>query len=363
MLIKEVEGMDLYGHIKNPVAAVAGNAKVDVLVVGHVVAAEDGMMISYRALDMKGGILATTGQQFIEVNADAIGGMEAITFDAALKEASQVFAKFAPDMEVLQVRGVNAADTFEQTSFGSYVVQQFGDVHKAAVDDSLTSSSLHVMAGTSRAQRPGTYALWGNYWDLGSYVHLRLALGQNSSDGESMIWSGKILKSSISSELEFVPAMTPALADQAQAGDLLDMELSSNKGINPVYQMGEYMVLQVRLDQDAYVHCYYHQSNGTTIRIFPNMYRNDALVRGGVLQKIPSSKMPFQFKIEPPAGVDRVRCFAMDRNVQDQLPKPLARMDLSPIAKNEMENIDQAYRSIHALKVSEVEMDITIEAR
>lgn len=320
-------------------------------------------MISYRALDMKGGILATTGQQLIEVNADAIGNMEAVTLDAALKAASQAFAEFAPDMEILWVMDISAADTFEQTSFGSYVAQRFGDVHKAAMDESLTGSSLKVTTLITRGISPGTYVLRGNYWDLGSHVQLRLVISRDYSDGEQMTWSGKILKSSISSELDFVPAMTPALAGQAQVGDPLDMELSSNKGINPVYQMGEYMVLQVRLDQDAYVHCYYHQSNGTTIRIFPNMYRNDALVRGGVLQKIPSSKMPFQFKIEPPAGVDRVRCFAMDRNVQDQLPKPLARMDLSPIAKNEMENIDQAYRSIHALKVSEVEMDITIEAR
>ena len=71
-LIKEVEGMDLSGKIKNPVAAVAGKAKVDILIVGKMLTTAGGVNLSYQAVDMGGNIVATTGKELIRLDTGAI---------------------------------------------------------------------------------------------------------------------------------------------------------------------------------------------------------------------------------------------------------------------------------------------------
>ena len=46
--------------------------------------------------------------------------------------------------------------------------------------------------------------------------------------------------------------------------------LTTERGKDPAYKVGEKMNLMIRLDNDAWVYCFYRQSDASMIQIFPN---------------------------------------------------------------------------------------------
>lgn len=381
-LIKEVEGMDLFGKINNPVAAVVGKAKVDVLIIGKMLAADGGVNLSYRAVDMGGEILATSGSHFMALDFAAIGAAEdSLTIDAAIDAATAHFAALGPKLKRLRVHGLLFAESGVQTSFGRYFVERFADALQMKMDNVLSGSSLQVIdAAITPAQvkklrgmnvtakgvdsmlagdQVGDYLLTGSYWDLGRHVQLRLAI--RNGKGQGLAWNRRIHKTSIPPGLILVPETS---GKSAAAGDNhgygpIGLELTSNKGHNPVFRLGEKMVLFIYASEDVFLHCFYKQANGKTMKIFPNRYLKNNRIAGRAQFHIPSPEMPFDFTVSPPAGEERLRCFALDRDVAASLPPEVAANDQALIPAAIADRLTRIYRDIADTRMSEVVMAVT----
>jgi hypothetical protein len=381
-LIKEVEGMDLTGQIKNPVAAVAGNAKVNILIIGKMLTDASGVSLSYRAVDMSGAIIATTGKQRITLDTTTVGaGKSSLTMDAAIEAATAKVTALGENLETVYVSGIRYADSGIQTSFGRYVVERFTDNLQdkmrdvlagnslKVTDAKMTNSRLNKLRGVDvtaksvekiiSGQGGGDYMLSGNYWDLGTFVRLRIVL--RNSEGDGVNWSGRIHRASIPSGLNLVPSDKVATEGDNHGYGPISLDLSSNKGHNPVFRIGEKMTLLVRASENVFLNCFYRQADGTTFKVFPNQYYKDAKIAGRSQFHIPNEKMGFDLKMTAPVGSERIRCIASDKDLSTFLPPEIGQRDLEPIPPALTQKLIHFYRSQPNVRVSEVSMAVTVQ--
>jgi TolB-like protein len=381
-LIKEVEGMDLTGQIKNPVAAVAEKAKVDILIIGKMLTDAGGVGLSYRAVDMSGVIIATTSKQSITLNTETVGmGKSSLAMDAAIDVATAKAIALGENLEEIRVSGIRYADSGIQTSFGRYVVELFTDNLQDKMLDVLSGNSLKVrdakMTGSGldklrglnvtaksvekiiSGQDEGAYMLSGNYWDLGAFVRLRIVL--KNSEGDGVTWSGRIHRASIPTGLQLVPSDRAFLQEDNHGYGPISLDLSSNKGHNPVFRIGEKMTLLIQASERVFLNCFYRQADGITIKFFPNRHHRDSSIAARSQFHIPSKKMGFDFNISPPAGSERITCFASDKELTKFLPPEIGQRDLEPIPPTFTQNLDRFYRSNPNVRVSEVSMAVTVQ--
>jgi len=381
-LVKEVEGMDLTGQIKNPVAAVAGSAKVDILIIGKMLTVSGGINLSYRAVDMSGAIIATTGKQRVALDAATIStGKSSLTMDAAIDAAVAKAMAIGENIEQVRVSGLRYADSGVQTSFGRYVLERFIDNLQdkmldvlagnslKVTDAKMTNSKLNRLRGVDvtaksvekiiSGEGEGSYMLSGNYWDLGTFVRLRILL--RNSEGEGVNWNGRVLRASIPAGLILAPYDRELAEGDNHGYGPIGLDLSSNKGHNPVFRIGEKMTLLVQASEDVFLNCFYRQADGITLKIFPNRYYRDAKIARRLQFQIPNEKMEFDFKLKPPAGSERIRCIASDKDLSTFLPPEIGQRDLEPIPPALTRKLVRFYRSQPNVRVSEVSMAVTVQ--
>lgn len=367
------------GDDRNPVPALLKAGKAGILVRGKVFPIANGLEISFSAVDVADGeILATTRRHPLPVDLETLGGAaKAVTLEVALAEAARSLAKAAPDMEGLSPRGVRHKEARVETAFGRYVADHVVEAIVQASAKGLNGRPVRLVdaapeafgargvkvngiapsAGTADSPRnEGVYLLEGSYWPFSKQVELRLSL--KAPDGSRHGWSGRIARTSIDPSLTLEASAT-GFGGGEDLGPIR-LDLDSERGRDPVYRIGEKMVLLVRLDQDAYLHCFYRSAAGETMRIFPNRFHPSARLAGGAVQRIPSASLPFEFEISPPTGAEGVKCLALDRDPSRELPTDIAAKDLEPLPKALAERISDSYRRIPRLKVSEASLIVTV---
>lgn len=206
----------------------------------------------------------------------------------------------------------------------------------------------------------GIYLLDGTYWDFGREIEIHLSLA--GREGRRVSHSVRVARGSIPDTLPLVPQAVPARADNVGPITLL---LSSDRGRRPVYRVGEIARLAIQTSRDAWLYCFnrYGPPGGDrVIRLFPNRYHLDARIRGGVPLHLPDETMGFVLRLHPPAGIETVRCYALDRDAGPALPRDLAGVDLEPLAVNTLDDIGRLFRSVPGIGVSEASLIMTVEA-
>lgn len=371
-LIREAERT---GEARNPVAAILRSTKADIIVRGKAFPAENGVDVSYTAVDRDGGIIATSRRHRLTVDGTG-GGGRALTLDAAIAEAGKALASSANNLQSLANRGVRHAESRAESPFGRYLGEHVADSVRQAGSNMISGKVVRTVEAipaafgqrgvkvTGKTETPaattrGLYLLEGSYWPLGKQVELRLSL--RDDDGEQHAWTGRVLASSIDSAL----SLSPAGGDDGVFGGRdhlgpVRFDLDTAKGQDPVYRIGEKMVLRLRLDRDAFVHCYYRQADGNTLRIFPNTYHRSARIQAGNALELPSAAMPFDFTLTPPAGIERIKCLALDRDALAELPPELGKKDLEPIPPALANTLSDIYRRLPNLKVTEASLIVTV---
>lgn len=83
----------------------------------------------------------------------------------------------------------------------------------------------------------------------------------------------------------------------------------------PIYQVGEFIVLAVRANQDCYLALYDISTEGEITQIFPNKYAEDNLIQGGPVYRIPNESDSFDYEVDGPPGIERVRAVCTQKNV------------------------------------------------
>lgn len=382
-LVEEAQGMAAFEDVGNPVSMLARNAKVSALVIGTITPYKGGYKLSFNAQEVQTGSIIAASQEY-EFSADieeASRQEQALTFDAAMKQAARHFAQSNLPLETMEVYGVREARSQAMTRFGQFVTDRVSldlseeiarfmpDFRLKVVD--ADEYAPNATRGASQVEEEGQvdphrFVFEGHYWQLGSLVDLRLSL--KGETGERAAWTGKIKTETIPATLlDYAPEY--AYSGRNDTGPI-GLTLKSNKGRNPAFKTGENVILWVATERDAYVNCFYKQADGIGFKIFPNHFlQADAsvknaeagFVKGGQPVEIPGTYASgFKFTASPPAGNEEIHCFATDQDISTQLPAEIGMKSLEPLPRQQLSRLSNIYRNVRGVRLSEASMMLTI---
>ena len=153
------------------------------------------------------------------------------------------------------------------------------------------------------------------------------------------------------------PAPQAAPANTGQ----LRLALGTSRGPQPVFRVGETMVVQLQPSADAFVYCYYQDAGGNLARIFPNRFQPDPFVRARKQIEVPPpAGQSFRIQFEHAGSEEMVSCLAAAEEVGLQLPDQLKTEDLAPIKGGSLDDIKAAFRAAAKTPVDVAQMGIRI---
>ena len=205
--------------------------------------------------------------------------------------------------------------------------------------------------------RTGVYVLSGNYWDFGGSVELRLVLAD--ARGRSLAWR-ELVQPPAGMAVQ-PPGHLPAVLLENDNLGPVRLTLSSARWDQPVYRVGEQLSLLIETDHNAWLYCFYRQSDRQWFKIFPNEYYPDPVVRGHRMHTIPDENYPFDFDVTEPAGMELVKCFAVDRDVAHDLPPALRSLEGGPLPAGMDTQLPGTFRALRGAQVTESSLVITVE--
>jgi hypothetical protein len=140
----------------------------------------------------------------------------------------------------------------------------------------------------------------------------------------------------------------------------IGLRLSTDRGRQPTYQIGEKLNLLIELERDAWLYCFYRQVDGRLFKFFPNVHHRVAWLAGGRTHRVPGEIYPFELNITEPPGKESLTCFASDRNVTSDLPGELRDPDLSPVSSETAKRLGEIFKSLPDTAVTKADMTITV---
>ncbi len=146
----------------------------------------------------------------------------------------------------------------------------------------------------------------------------------------------------------------------ADSPSRIALRLSSARGRDPTYRIGETLDLLIELDRDAWLYCFYLQVDGRLIKLFPNIHHRVARLVGGRQHKVPGALYPFDLDIIEPPGKESLTCFATTRNVEADLPAELRRMEFAPLSEDVALGVAEIFRNIPDIGMTEASLTITV---
>jgi hypothetical protein len=160
------------------------------------------------------------------------------------------------------------------------------------------------------------------------------------------------------------PVVTPVTAVvpvPALAAEPPRLVVSTSRGPQAKYRVGETLVVSVQPVQDAYVYCYYQDAAGTVARIFPNRFQPDALLHAGVQIEVPpAGRNAFAIRFDKPGGNEAVACIGSEREVGLRLPDSLKAQDLEPLPIKGLDEVAARFREIPGAQVTEARLSMEV---
>jgi hypothetical protein len=87
-----------------------------------------------------------------------------------------------------------------------------------------------------------------------------------------------------------------------------------------VYKIGDTVRVAVAVDKDCRLSLISLGTSGQAVRLFPNGFQPDNVIRAGQTVLIPSIRSPIQFKAQGPAGVEGLIATCSSLNANTELP-------------------------------------------
>ena len=367
---------------ENAVAAMfETKLKADILVRGNLRKSGRHLVISYAAVKMTGELAAETEPAKVRLLEDDMGSV--LPLDTAIDQAARSFRSLAHNMTELRVGGISFEDTGFKPPAGVFFERRLSDALANAFANPITGRKLVVkplevaklitrgMKISAKVLRDDTsvgdsdsYVLKGDYWVSDKSLELRVNLA--NGNGQTVSWKGKVALEDLPN-IEIYPKKK--LEDVARPGfDRLgpfSLQLTSDRGKNPRYQIGEKMHLKIRLDREAWLYCFYQQVDGGMIQMLPNRFFWEKFstpkFKGGILHTIPGEDTyPFNFDITAPAGNEMVTCFATSKDVTSDLPAALRGRNFDQIAVKTQRRLSRIFRQLPGAAVSETSLSVTV---
>jgi hypothetical protein len=367
----------------NPINALMRSAtNIDVLIEGSIHVTALTVVLTYTALGMDGRVLALTERQKLELSHDeAKITRTTMGLDRAIRTAAEYLSIQASNMEELLLGGIRFEDSGAQSEFGRYLQERLASAVENALGNAVTAKNirvnpLRVYRGFDRgidvtskelitatpSARANAYVLRGTYWELPGSIELRVNL--KGAKGASTTWIGWISADDSAGRRIRPTGDFGSLRDNDGRGPFA-FHLTSDRGKDAAYRIGEQMSLVIRLDSDAWVYCFYRQVDGKTVQILPNpefwKHNREPRLKGGVPHTIPGGALfPFEFQFVPPAGVELVKCFAVSRDVTEELPPELRGKSLDPLSRGVGLSLSSLFRRLPDAAVSEASFVVTL---
>ena len=144
------------------------------------------------------------------------------------------------------------------------------------------------------------------------------------------------------------------------------LHLGTARGEVPVYNLKEKLNLLIKVDHDAWLYCFYLDSEGTLFKFYPNEYGEPAALAGKRLHTIPRDIRPtrgkrgFILEISEPIGVDLIKCFASKRDILKELPRSLRSLKVEALPNGTAQQLRRAFARIRDAGVSEASLVLNI---
>ncbi|MCG5243781.1 DUF4384 domain-containing protein [Azospirillum doebereinerae] len=128
------------------------------------------------------------------------------------------------------------------------------------------------------------------------------------------------------------------------AGTAPELILSSDRGPQPRYRVGEPLVVRVSPTADGFVYCYYQDTAGTVARIYPNRFQPDAFVEANRQVEIPpGNQKPFNLRMDRPGDKEAIACVVTRDEMGVRLPDRFKTEDLQPIPGATLASVTEAF--------------------
>lgn len=108
---------------------------------------------------------------------------------------------------------------------------------------------------------------------------------------------------------------------------------------------GAAAALRLSAARDAYAYCYLQEHSGSILKVFPNRWQPDPLVRAGRGAVLPAANAGFQLVLPKLGQSERVVCVAAPFEVGRSLPAHLLGPDLTPLSATSLDEVIAAFRS------------------
>ncbi len=143
--------------------------------------------------------------------------------------------------------------------------------------------------------------------------------------------------------------------------DPFSLYMSTDRGADPTYTVGDTLTVKVKANRDAAIYCFYTAGDGNTIALFPSQFSGGAWVRGHETLYLPGDRLPVTLSIAPPPGQEIIRCYGTTRDVTRDLPTALVSGDFRPIEPSLANRIAPSFQEISDVRLANGEIVVRVE--
>ncbi len=219
-----------------------------------------------------------------------------------------------------------------------------------------------------QAQAKGVLEADGYLQGTATDESVRTALGRWQADHD-LIASGRLdfdtyLRMLSSTPAKAMPETRGAAAVQASVGTVPpapELTLSSSRGPQPSYRVGEALVVNATTNAEGFLYCYYADAKGAVSRIFPNRFQPDAFVEARRQVEIPPGPQPpFNIRLEQPNANEQIACVSSPQEVGLALPDSYKAADLAVIPGATLDDVLGAYARLPKTTVKTGRMTVKV---
>jgi len=153
----------------------------------------------------------------------------------------------------------------------------------------------------------------------------------------------------------------PRAAPSPTAGAAPDLVLSSDRGPQPRYRVGEAVVVRVQPTANGFVYCYYQDAGGSVARIFPNRFQPDSFLQANQQVEVPpGAQKPFNLRMDRPGAEETIACVVSPDEIGTRIPDRYKVEDLQPIPGATLADVLASYSSIQGTSVRSRQMKMQV---
>jgi hypothetical protein len=374
---------------ENPLLALErANRSVSILAQGDLFAQDSSVFVSFRVVESGSALVLgqTKPWQLPDSLVRSAATDAALSLDVALRRAANQLIAKAGHVDVLMPLGLYYQDTGTQPPLARYILDglltaietESGSSHllsgpklrvvspelslKGKTGANTTIDDFDPLASTSAGAGDGVFELSGRYWQVADAIDLKLVL--RSQTAETVSWQGRVRLDGLPDLAAAPKSVNSGLGAIGESAFLLQM--TSPRGAAPYYRPGEELTVFLRSDREAWLSCFYIDTEGSVTKVLPNQFQAelgaDNHLAAGVLRALPDAqrdRFKFQFTATT-LGEEMLKCFATTRDPAAYLPEPLKGAGFVPLSADLARRLEALFRSLPNTLVAEAVLTVTV---